>query len=98
MDLHAITLPGAIGDLHFEVADFTGWDRLWSLVLPNHTMVLIVAVKIGREVVKRGGQDRQVTFRMPDGRVTWQVVFGPRLEGVKGDLHSITTRPWKFPS
>lgn len=98
MDLHSITLPGAVGDLHFEVGQFTGRDWLWSLVLPKKMMVWRVAAKIGREVIARGGQDRQVTFRMPDGRITWQVVFGPRLEGVKGDLHSITTRPWKFPS
>ena len=98
MDLHAITLPGAIGDLHFEVAQFTGRDWLWSLVMPHHFMLWRVASKIADAVIARGGQDRQVTFRMPDGRVIWQVVFGPRLEGVKGDLQSITTRPWKFPS
>jgi hypothetical protein len=50
-------------------------------------MVLIVAVKIGREVVKRGGQNRQVTFRMPDGRVTWQIVF---------EDGEAKVRPWKL--
>src|SRR3989304_3054249 len=54
MDLHAITLPGAIGDLHFEVASFTGLDRLLCF-LPERLQLEHVARRIVKSLEERGG-------------------------------------------
>jgi hypothetical protein len=94
VDLHALTLPGAIGDLHFEVASFTGLDRLLGL-LPERLKLEAVARKIVRELTSRGAKfDRQLTFRI-DGKGPWQIVLGPVIEVGKGQKRrSVTVRLW----
>jgi len=95
MDLHSITLPGAIGDLHFEVGSFTGLDRLLFL-LPERLQLEYVARRIVRDLTARGAKfDRQLTFRMPNGTGPWEVVRGPLVEVGKGSRQrSVTVRHW----
>src|SRR3989304_5730085 len=96
MDLHAITLPGAIGDLHFEVASFTGLDRLLCF-LPADPQPDHVARRIVKSLEERGAKfDRQLTFRMPNGTGPWEVVLGPLVEVGKGSRQrSVTVRLWR---
>jgi hypothetical protein len=92
MDLHAITLPGAIGDLHFEVASFTGLDRLLVL-LPERLQLEHVARRIVKSLASRGAKfNRQITFRMPDGKGPWEVVLGPSIGKRE---RSVTVRLWR---
>lgn len=99
MDLHSVTLPGAIGDLHFEVASFTGLDRLLCL-LPERLQLEHVARRIVKNLASRGAKfDRQLTFRMPNGTGPWEVVLGPLIEVEKGSRQrSVTIRLWKAPA
>src|SRR3972149_4573653 len=84
MDLHSITLPGAIGDLHFEVGSFTGLDRLLFL-LPERLQLEYVARRIVRDLTARGAKfDRQLTFRMPNGTGPGEGGRGPLGEGGRG--------------
>jgi len=96
MDLHALTLPGAIGDLHFEIGSFTGLDRL-LLLLPERLQLEHVARRIVRDLTARGAKfNRHITFRMPDGKGPWEVVLGPVIEVGKGSRQrSVTVRLWK---
>lgn len=96
MDLHSLTLPGAIGDLHFEVGRFTGLDRVLRW-LPREILRQVVARRIARSLIERGadlGWHRHVTFCLPDETVPTEVIFGPQLEVKDGWRRSITTRPW----
>ena len=92
MDLHALTLPGAIGDLHFEIGCFTGFDILIRL-LPERLQLEYVARRIVKSLEERGGKfDRQVTFRMPNGTGPWEFVLGPRVGKRE---RSVTVRLWR---
>jgi hypothetical protein len=95
MDLHALTFPGAIGDLHFELGQLTGFDRLLCL-LPERLRLEAVARKIVRDLASRGATfNRHITFRMPDGKGPWEVVLGPVIEVGKGSRQrSVTVRSW----
>jgi hypothetical protein len=94
--LHAVTLPGAIGDLHFEIGSFTGLDRL-LLLLPERLQLEHVARRIVRDLTARGAKfNRHITFRMPNGKGPWEVVLGPVIEVGKGSRQrSVTVRLWK---
>src|SRR3972149_6607437 len=96
MDLHAITLPGAIGDLHFEVPSFTGLDRLLCF-LPERLQLEHVARRIVKSLEERGGSfDGQLPFRMPNGRGRGEVARGPLVEVGKGSRQrSVTVRLWR---
>jgi hypothetical protein len=91
MDLHALTLPGAIGDLHFEIGELTG-----LVLLPERLQLEYVARRIVRELTSRGAKfDRQLTFRI-DGKGPWQIVLGPVIEVGKGQKRrSVTVRLWR---
>jgi hypothetical protein len=96
VDLHAITLPGAIGDLHFEIGELTGFDRLLCF-LPERLRLEAVARRIVRDLTARGAKfNRHITFRMPNGKGPWEVVLGPVIEVGKGSRQrSVTVRLWK---
>ena len=86
MDLHHLTLPGAIGDLHFEVGRLTGFDRLLVL-LPEKVRLHFIARRIVRDLEKRGATfDRQTTFAVANTG-PWQIIVG--------EDHSISVRPWR---
>jgi hypothetical protein len=72
MDLTYATLPGAVGDLHFDVGAFTGWDWVANLFFSADRMRRRVGQKVLRAFASADPWKR-ITFTMPgDGRV-WEV-------------------------
>ena len=87
MDLHSVTLPGAIGDLHFEVGDFTGFDRLLTW-LPEKILRDVVARRIAKSLAARGlDPRRRVTFCLPGEMDPTEVILGEHCQ-------FISTRPF----
>ena len=72
MDLTHATLPGAVGDLHFGIGYFTGWDLLASIFLPAEYM----RRRAGRKILQAfTGADpsKRITFTMPGDPRVWEV-------------------------
>jgi hypothetical protein len=88
MDLTHSTLPGAVGDLHYGIGAFTGWDWLASLFLSQKQFQLYVARKILRSLLDRATPEavyaRRVTFTIPPGGGALEIVMVRRVTGVEG--------------
>jgi hypothetical protein len=72
MNILNATLPGAVGDLHFGIGIFTGWDRLLSRFLPAAYM----RRRAGRKILRYfsgASPYKRITFMMPDDPRVWEV-------------------------
>jgi hypothetical protein len=72
MDLTHATLPDAVGDLHFGIGAFTGWDLLASIFLPAEYM----RRRVGRKVLRAfagAAPEKRITFTMPGDPRVWEV-------------------------
>jgi len=75
MDLTRATLPGAVGDLHFGIGAFTGWDRLADIFLSPRQM----RERVGRKVLRAfagAAPEKRITFTMPWDPRVWEVRRG----------------------
>jgi hypothetical protein len=72
MDLTHATLPGAVGDLHFGIGYFTGWDRVFASLLPAEYMRRRAGRKILR-VFGHAAPEKRITFTMPGDPRVWEV-------------------------
>ena len=73
MDLMHSTLPGAVGDFHYGIAAFTGWDLLASAFLPASSMRRRAGRKILRAFVG-AAPEKRITFTMPADPRVWEVL------------------------
>jgi hypothetical protein len=72
MDLMHATLPGAVGDLHYGIGAFTGWDLLASIFLPAEYM----RRRAGRKVLRAfagAAPEKRITFTMTTDPRVWEV-------------------------
>jgi len=65
-------LHTAVGDLHFGIAAFTGWDRLANLFLPAGYMRHRVGQKVLR-AFEGAAREKRITFTMPADSRVWEV-------------------------
>ena len=75
MDLTHATLPGAVGDLHYGIGAFTGWDRLADIFLSPRQM----RERVGRKVLRAfagAAPEKRITFTMPWDPCVWEVRRG----------------------
>ena len=91
MDLMHTTLPNAVGDLHFGIGAFTGWDRLADIFLSPRQM----RERVGRKVLRAfagAAPEKRITFAMPGDPRVWEVQRdGTVLKWVA--VHPITVYP-----
>jgi hypothetical protein len=73
MDLMHSTLPGAVGDLHYGIGAFTGWDRICAALLPASSMRRRAGRKILRAFVG-AAPEKRITFTMPADPRVWEVL------------------------
>jgi hypothetical protein len=72
MDLSHSTLPSAVGDLHYGIGAFTGWDLLASLFLPASSLRRRAGWKILRAFAG-AAPEKRITFTMPMDPRVWEV-------------------------
>ena len=80
-----LTLPGAIGDIHFGITAATGLDRILAAVVPEKMRLLLTAKRIVKHLEKQGAvlTGKHVTFTVPGIHGTWEARReGPRVVAV----------------